>query len=264
MRYRIFTVILFSVLLLSSCKSQYDALLESDDVDLKYKTAFELYGQKKYSKSATLFESLKLATKGTLQDDTVQFYTGLSHYKFGDIYAAEPCFESFLNVFPRSPFAEEAKYLRIDCLYQQTLRWELDQMPTYKALSVINEFITEHPNSSYMKECKEMVSELNERIDRKAFEAAKLYYTTEEYKSANYALKNVLKQNADNIYREDIMYYTAMASYKYAFNSIPQRQKERYMVFSDDYYNFVGEFPESGHRRELDGLYKKVQEVLKK
>lgn len=137
-------------------------------------------------------------------------------------------------------------------------------MPTYKALAIIKEFMTEHPNSSYIKECKDMMSDLNERIDKKAYEGAKLYYTIEEYKSANYALKNVLKQNADNIYREDIMYYTAMASYKYAFNSITLRQKERYMIFSDDYYNFVGEFPESRHRKELDGLYKNAQEQLKK
>ena len=27
------------------------------------------------------------------------------------------------------------------------------------------------------------------------------------------------------------------------------------MVFVDDYLNFVGEYPESSHRKELDGLY---------
>ena len=63
---------------------------------------------------------------------------------------------------------------------------------------------------------------------------------------------------------EDIMYYTAMAAYKYAFNSVPEKQKERYMTFLDEYYNFVSEFPKSRHTSELDGLYKKVNKQIKK
>ena len=50
-----------------------------------------------------------------------------------------------------------------------------------------------------------------------------------------------------------------MASYHYARLSVPEKQKERYMVFADDYLNFIGEFPESHYRKELDDLYKKVR-----
>jgi outer membrane protein assembly factor BamD len=51
-----------------------------------------------------------------------------------------------------------------------------------------------------------------------------------------------------------------MASYKYADLSIPAKKKERFLVFQDDYLNFIGEYPESMHRKELDGLYEKVKE----
>ena len=53
-----------------------------------------------------------------------------------------------------------------------------------------------------------------------------------------------------------------MSSYKYAQLSIPSKQKERYLTFLDDYYNFIGEIPESQYRRELDGVYKKAQKAL--
>lgn len=253
-----------SLLLLSSCKSQYEVLLESNDVELKYKTAFELFEQGKYTKAAGMFENLKLAVKGTLQDDTVQFYTGLSQYRSGDMYVAESCFESFIAIFPRSPFTEQANYYYVDCLYYQTLRYELDPTPTYKALSTITQYLVDNPNTQYKDEFYKMINDLEERLDRKAYEGAKLYYTTEDYKAAHYAMKNVLKMDADNQYREEIEYYTAMASYKYALNSIQEKQKERYMTFTDDYYNFVGEFPESKHRKELDNLFGKVQKILKK
>ena len=40
------------------------------------------------------------------------------------------------------------------------------------------------------------------------------------------------------------------------------KQRERFLLFVDDYLNFVGEYPESDYRRELDGLYRRVQRIL--
>ena len=104
-----------------------------------------------------------------------------------------------------------------------------------------------------------MMADLMERLERKSYESAKLYYTMEDYKAARHALKNVLKDNADNQYRESVLYYTALASYKYAYNSIEEKQKERFLDFIDDYYNFISEYPESKYRKELDGLFGKVE-----
>ena len=103
---------------------------------------------------------------------------------------------------------------------------------------------------------------MNDRLDKKAYEAAKLYYKMENYKSSRIAFRNVLKDDADNIYREDILYYIAMSSYKYAHMSIPEKQKERYLTFVDDYLNFIGEIPESHYRKELDNFYRKAQKAL--
>ncbi len=257
-------IIVLAGFLATSCKSQYDALLKTADVELKYSGAMDYYNAKKYLKAATLFDQLLLPLKNTEKDDTVQFYLGLSNYKFGDITTAEANFETFVQVFPRSPFTEEAKFLRIECLYDGTYRFELDQMPTYKAMSAINEYLYEHPNSKNIKRCRDMLVDLQERLDKKSFEAAKLYYTIEDYRSAAYALKTVLKENADNQYREEIMYYIIAANYHYANNSIPVRQKERFMALVDEYYNFVSEYPESKYKKEVDGWFAKAQEYTTK
>lgn len=247
-----------------SCKSYYETLLKSDDPSVKYEGAFNYYNKGKFKKASELFESLMLAMQGTPQEDTVQFYTALSNYKFGDYSTAESGFDKFVQVFPRSPFTEEAKYLRIKCLYEGTYRYELDPSPTRRAISIINEFMYENPDSPYYSVCKKYTEELMDRLYKKSYEAAKLYYKMEDYKAAHYALKNVLKENSENTYREDILYYTAMSAYKFAQNSIPSKQKERYLVFADDYYNFAGEFPESEYKKELDDLYAKVEKIIKK
>ena len=53
-----------------------------------------------------------------------------------------------------------------------------------------------------------------------------------------------------------------MSSYKYAHQSVPAKQKERYLSFVDDYLNFIGEIPESHYRKELDSVYQKAQKAL--
>lgn len=253
-----------AILLAGSCKSQFELLLNSNDADAKYDAAFAYFNEGKYSKAASLFESLSMLTDGTSRDDTVRYYWGLSNYKYKDYYTAETNFDQFIQSFPRSPFIASAAYLRIDCLYRSTLRYELDQTPTYKAVGAISQYIMEHPDSQHMQECRDMLVELNERLDKKAYEAAKLYYKMEDYLASRVAFKNVLKDDADNIFREDILYYIAMSSYKYAHQSVPAKQKERYLSFVDDYYNFIGELPESSYRKELDVIYARVQRALGK
>lgn len=259
---RFLTVVLPAVLSLQSCKSEYEVLLNGNDVDAKYAAAFDYLNNGKYSKAAQLFESLSVLTSGTDRDDTVQYYWGLSNYRFKDYYTAETNFTKFISNFPRSPFAEEAAFLRIDCLYRSTLRYELDQIPTHNAVNVISQYMVENPNNSHIDICRRMLKELNDRLDRKAYENARLYYKMEDYKASRVAFRNILKEDAENIYREDILYFIAKSSYKYAYLSVESKQKERYLTFVDDYYNFIGELPDSPYRKELDVLYRRSQKTL--
>lgn len=250
--------------MLFSCKSYYDIVLKSNDIDFKYKAAHEYFNNGKYKKAADVFDNLNLLVQGLPQEDTVNYYHGLSNYKYGDYTAAETILAKFIEVYPRSPFSETAKYLRIDCLYKMTYRYELDQTPSKKAMTVISEFMYENPGSEYYPVCQKMMRDLLDRQEKKSFESAKIYYTMEDYKAARYALRNVLKENSDNKHREEILYYVAMSAYKYAYNSVKEKQKERYLDFIDDYYNFISEYPESKLRKELDGLFGKVDHYTDK
>ena len=251
---------LLMLLGVAACRSEYEQILESNDIDEKYNAAFTYFNAGKYTRSTQLFESLTMLTNGTERHDTVLFYLGLSNYSYQDYYTAETNFDQYLSFYPQGAFAEQADFLRIDCLYRSTLRYELDQTPTYTAITAMGEYLQDHPVGANADIIRHRMEELGERLDRKAFENARLYYKMEDYKAARVALRNVLKEDADNVYREEILYYTAMASYKFAENSVPSKRKERFLVFQDDYLNFIGEYPESQYRKELDGLYNKVKE----
>lgn len=264
MKAKYILISILTLLAMTSCNREYENLLNGHDVPAQYSKAFELYNSEKFSKAAEMFEALSIATKGSAQDDTVQFYWAMSNYKFMDYITAENNFSEFINVFSNSPFIEQARFLYIDCLYRSTYRYELDQTPSQKALVEINRYLNLYPQSEYSETCSKMKVDLEERLDKKAFEAAHLYYHMEDYMAARYAFRNVLKEDAENMYREDILYYVAMASYKYADNSVQSKKHERYLAFVDDYYNFVSEYPESKFRHELDNIYNRVNKIIKK
>ena len=250
--------------LLSSCAGQYDKLLKSEDYELKYTKAKEYYDLKKYSKAAGLLENqTRVYFRGSPKEDSVLFLLAKSYFEDKDMYSASESFDQFRNTFPRSPFTEEANMLRIVCLYEQTWRYELNQKPTLVALAAIEEFRYMYPRSAFVEETKKMEEDLTQRLEEKDYEAAKLYYAMEDYRSANTTLKLALKNRPDTRYREEILYLLVISSYKYADNSMLIRQKDRFQTMLDEYYNFISEFPESKHRADADKMYASATAKIK-
>ena len=250
------------LLLLAGCKSQFEALLMSNDADAKYKAAMQLFEDEKYKKAGQMFESLSMLTSGTDRDDTVKYYYALSTYRDQDYYSAETNFTSYLELYPPGDFSVDAAFLKLDCMYRASNRYELDQAPTKAAIYAISEYVMQYPDSPKLDICRKMLEDLEGRLDEKAYQAAYLYFRMEDYIASRTAFKNVLKNNADSRHREDIVYYIALSAYRYADLSVATKQKERFMDFVDEYYNFIGEYPESAYRKELDRCYDRAQDIL--
>ncbi|MDR1405651.1 MAG: outer membrane protein assembly factor BamD [Prevotellaceae bacterium] len=242
------------LLLATGCTTQYDKITKSTDYELKYRAAKEYYENGKYERAATLFDQAAMFYRGTKQDDSLHFLLSKSYYLWGDVYTAEVYFEQFRTTFPRSPFVEEATMLRINCLYAQTHRYELDQTPTYKALSAIEEFFYNFPATQHKEDCLKMKETMEQRLDEKQYESARLYYLIENYKAATTALRTTLKDHPDSRYREEILYLLVASAYKYAENSFHHLQKDRFQAVIDEYYNFISEFPNSKYRKEVDKM----------
>ncbi len=250
----------FFLTVAAACVNQFETLLRSTDYDLKFRKAIEYFEARRYSRSQPLLEQLQMVYRGTTRDDTLQYYLGLSNYHLNDYVTAEDNFKQFVEIFPRSPFTKPARFLRLDCLYQNTYRSELDQQPSRVAIASIEEFLYDYPGSEYETVCRKMLKDLYQRLDCKAFESAKLYYTIEDYKAATHALKETLKDNPESNYREEILYYIVAANYQYANNSLPELQRERFLNVIDEYYNFISEYPDSQYRREVDNMFRKAQQ----
>jgi outer membrane protein assembly factor BamD len=141
------------------------------------------------------------------------------------------------------------------CYYKQSPKPSLDQETTEMAIASFQIFILQNPGSERVLEAEKYIAELRNKLVQKSYMSGKLYYDLGDYKASIIALQNSLNDFPDTEHREELMFLLLKSHFLLAENSIIQKQIERYQATVDEYYSFVGEFPESQYRKEADRIY---------
>jgi outer membrane protein assembly factor BamD len=241
---------------------EYEKLLKSRDYQKKYETAMSLYEEGEYVKAATLLDQVANIFRGTIKADTVKFYQAQSYYGQRDYLMAGHYFSELSITYPNSAFLEEADFMVAYCYYKQSPRPQLDQDNTFKAITYMQMFMVRYPNSEKVNQCQEIIVEMSDKLVEKSFISAKLYYDLGYYKSAIIALRNSLIEYPDTKFREELMFMILKSSYLLADNSIPSKQRERFQAAVDEYYSFIGEFPDGSHTREANRIYENASKYI--
>lgn len=251
--YIIFLV--FTGLVLFSGCSGYEKLLKSSDYVLKYEKAVEYYENEEYVRAGTLLDQITTVYRGTTKADTVYYYQAKSYYMQRDYILSGHHFGNLAANYPNSVYREEAEYMVAYCFYKLSPRPSLDQGNTEKALAAFQLFMIENPGSERVTQAQAYIDELRNKLVQKSYMSGKLYYNLGDYKASIIALQNSLNDYPDTEHREELMFMLLKSHFLLAENSIVQKQIERYQSTVDEYYSFVGEFPESKYRREADRIY---------
>jgi len=148
------------------------------------------------------------------------------------------------------------------CFYYLSPGPTRDQTMTGQALIAVNEFMSRYPQSEQVANFRKIDAELTERLHDKAYINAYTYYKIGRYKSAITALKNALKEYPESKHREEIMFLIVDAGYRFASNSVDEKQTDRYLQLLDSSLSFREEFPESKHIREVERMTAKARDFL--
>ena len=248
-------------ILAAGCNS-VQQVLKSGRPDHMYQTALKHYQNQKWSKAAMLFEAAAPYYSGTMQEDSIAFMTAFCKFKTRDYEVATSMLDDFRRKFGRSAFIEDAEGMYALCFYYLSPGPSRDQTMTGQALIAINEFMSRYPHSDRVEDFKQINGELTQRLHDKSYLNAYTYYKIGRYKSAIVSLKNALKQFPDSNHREEIMYMIVDASYRFANNSIANKQTDRYLSMLDSYLSFKEEFPESKYTKEVDRMAKHARDYL--
>ncbi len=260
MKTRILFIIATLLFMTTSCG--YEKVIKSSDWDFKYIKAMEYYEKGEYVKATTLLEQLKPRLRGSDKSEALDYYHAMSYYLMRDYIMAGHYFRTFVKNYFHSERAEEADFLAAYCYYLMSPRPNLDQDNTYNAINAFTLFKSKFPNSDRIEECDRLIAEMEEKLVEKSYLTAKLYFDLGNYKAAMVALRTSLSEYPDTKFREELMFLRLKASYLLAENSVVEKQQERYQSALDEYYSFLGEFPESDYIKEAEKIYSTVQDKI--
>lgn len=258
----IFLVIsLALIFVLGSC-SKYQRLLKSDDFGLKYEKAIEYYYEENYGRAIALLSDVIPMYRGTAEAERINYYFAMAHFKLGDYTLASHYFRSFANAFPRSEHAEEFFYLSAYSKYLESPRYSLDQTYTLQAIRELQQFINRYPYSERVEDANQLIDELRYKLEKKRFQTGMLFYNISDYQAAATTFETFIRDYPDTDYREEATFMIIKAYFEFAYNSIPQRQEERYEKVLTAYNNFLRRYPDSDRMREATRMKNHAQQTI--
>jgi len=253
------SLLVLSVILLS-CKTEMDQAMKSADKDFILKVANEKFAKKKWADALALYDRLPNLVAGTDDAPNVVFNSAYSNYYDKNYRLAANQFKNFVTSFPQDPRKEEAAYLSALCYYEGSLQYNLDQSNTESAITELQNFLNEYPDSERSKNITQLVDELTYKLEFKAFENAKQYYKMAEYKAAAVTFENVLEDFPATKLRPKIYDIILKSKYELAMNSIYDLKKERLDNAISYTKRVSAELPNSEYSKTADDLGAKLQE----
>lgn len=252
--------ILFAALFLNSC-NDFQKVMKSEDIALKFKTGEELYNEGKYKKANRLFEQIVPKYRGKPQAEKLMYMHAMCFYKQEVYYLSAYRFEQFVSSYPQSEKAEEAAFLSAKSYYEESPIFSKDQQETMKAIEKIQLFVNQYPNSEYLAEANELVKELDYKLEKKAFEIAKQYNRIFDYKASIKSFNNFLLNFPGSSLRENALYWKFNSEYNLAVLSIESLKQERISIALADYNSLIKAYPETKFLEEATALKEELENL---
>ena len=267
-------LILFLVVLMTSCAHEFNSVYKSSDYSYKYEYAKECFASGRYSNAVTLLQDLVMMKKGSEEAQECLYMLGMAEYGLKDYDSAAETFRKYYQTYPRGIYAEMASFYTGQSLYMSTPEPRLDQSATLAAIAAFQQYRDLFPDAKLKGTAEQRLFELQDKLVRKEYLSAKLYYNLGTYfgnctsGGNNYEACIITAQNALNDYpysdlREDFAILLMKSKYKLAQMSVEEKKQQRLQDAEDECYGFINEYPDSKERSTAEKFIEKCKEQLK-
>jgi outer membrane protein assembly factor BamD len=263
---KIYQFLLFAAILVftaTSCVPEIERVKKSTDFKYKLEKALFYYEKENYTDAQTLFEDVMPFYRGSANAEEIAWHYANCSYSLREYTTSAYYFKQFTNTFPNSKYNEDATYMIASAFDKLAPNQMLDQENTRKAIEAYQLFINTFPNSKRAEDCNKAIDKLRERLYRKDFESAQLYFQVEDYRAAVHALKNLLKNYPDASDAENARFMIVKANYFLAQNSIETKQLDRYQETLAAYTELVDKHTGGAKTKEAEKYFDNATAKIK-
>jgi outer membrane protein assembly factor BamD len=114
-----------------------------------------------------------------------------------------------------------------------------------------------------MVEANLLTKKLREKLEKKAYENAKIYNTISNYKAAMVALDNFIINFPGTPYKEKALFYKLDSAYLLAINSVPSKMKERLENAKGAYSSLIKFKADTEYKSKADEMLARIENDLK-
>ena len=249
---------------LTGC-GEYNRVLKSKDVDVRYNYAKKAYDQGKYLQASTILEGLITPLRGGPRGEEALYLLAMSYYKNQDYLNSGVYFRTYYGRYPRGTYAEDAHFYSGYVYAQAGNARAGAQAGRQHDQRGGNSAESHHRRAPDLRgraeAARKALFELQDKLTLKELQNAYLYYNLGMYLGNNYQSAVIVSQNALRLfpyskYKEDFEMLILKAKYQMARQSVAEKMEERYRDVIDEYFSFINNYPEGPNRKEADNIYK--------
>ena len=263
MKFRSIILLAFAILLIGSCKSEFEKIRASGDPKMVLAKANAYYANEDYQKAQTLYELVIASYRGQIEAEDIYYKYAYTYYHLEQYILASYYFNTFIRTYSTSDRKEEVSFMSAYCNYQMSPTYRLDQTYTEKAIDEFQTFINTYPQSDRVSESNDLIDEMRKKLEIKAFEEGKLYYDIKRYEASIQSFENLLKEFPETIAAEEVRFLIANAAYLLASNSFVEKQEKRYTLAVAKANNYTETFPTGTNNLRIKEIVIKSKERLK-
>lgn len=265
MQYKSFLFILF--LVLAAACGPFNKLEKSTNWEELYNGANRYYQEGEYNKAIILYDKVLPVIKGSEKAEMAEYNYANCHFKTKRYIEAAGYFNTFYRTYNRSPLAEEALFMHAYSLYLDAPDYNLDQQSSREAVAAIQQFVTRFPGSASYERAMDMLEDLEQRFELKAYNESQMYYRLKDglfpgdfYRACIINFQNFAKDYPESKYNEELAFKLVEVGFGYAKNSAFDKKETRLDDALKFATNFYRRYPDSGYTANV----KKIESQTRK
>ncbi|MEW6510701.1 MAG: outer membrane protein assembly factor BamD [Bacteroidota bacterium] len=247
---RIVSAVAFLAVLVGAAGCGSGEQVTNLSVEDRFARAKAMFEKEDYLDAINEFTVITLQNQGSQFAADAQYYLGECRYQRGEYLLAAFEFGIMKRSYPTSPRAAEAQYKLAMSYYHLSPKSSLDQQYTRRAIDEFQTFIEYYPSNPLAADADAKIKELNTKLAKKLYDAARQYVTLERYKAALRYFDDVIEQYHDTDY----------APLAYLDKAELLLERKRYAEAGTELSRFLQRFPNSVLRARADALKRRLEE----
>jgi outer membrane protein assembly factor BamD len=198
---------IFTPMLIQGCSKGRKGEIPSAQESLR--RALAEFNNEDYLKAEEDFSAITLNYPGSVVVDSAEFYLAETHFALKEYILASDSYQRVITQYPHSALVSLSQFKIGVCYFRMSPFYALDQEYTTKAIEELQKFLEDYPNGEHKQEAEEYIHLCRQKLARKEYSAAILYFKMAEYSSAIIYLDDILNNYYDTSFAPLALYFKA-------------------------------------------------------